>query len=458
MTSVAVVIPCFNHGRYLPEALDSVRRQTLAAAEIVVVDDGSTDEETICALKRLEEAADLRLIRQENSGPAAARNAGIALARAGLIACLDADDRLCPDFLEKTVPLLDDDPGAGIAYGRAGFFGGASGVSAHPPFRFPAFLLDPCIPATALFRRADWQSVGGYCEEMRDGWEDFEFWISLIEMGRTVRFVDGVLFEYRRHSGSRDLGFSSSRDRILKAFETIFRRHSELYSRNIRLLFEAHLERLDCRAIFPVGGGAELRLEQDGGERLVRSEGTVGSGGEVEARFRLELEGAGGAGLRLDPFDGPGAFRLRAAELLRPGLPPRDLWAAGDLLLDGYSFGVEAGEGEHRRLFFFGADPQVRFRWKHPPVLQEGGELVFRYEVERGPSVASEFLRRLRISETEFEGIREENRGLRLELEHVKRELAGEMERRRSIQASRAYRWTRWLPRLLGRRSGSPRP
>ena len=104
---VTVVITCYDLGRYLHEAIDSVLRQTLQSFEIIVVDDGSTDEFTTLYLD-IFSAPRTRVIRTLNRGLPAARNAGIELARGRYICCLDADDRLMPALFERARRILDD--------------------------------------------------------------------------------------------------------------------------------------------------------------------------------------------------------------------------------------------------------------------------------------------------------------------------------------------------------------
>lgn len=450
VSTVAVIIPCFNHGHFLAEAVQSVRNQTFPAAELLVVDDGSDEQRTIRCLAEIE-GEGVRVIRRKNGGPGAARNSGIAASSSDFVVCLDADDRLRPSFLERTVPLLDADPKVGIAYGRAAFFGAEKGEAMHPPYRFPDFLLDPCIYATALFRRADWEATGGYSEEMREGWEDFEFWVSLVERGCQVKFVDEVLFEYRRHAGSRDRAFSESRERVLTAFERIFQRHRELYTRHIRLLFEAHLERLDLRMLFPTGGRAELRLSRDGRETLVRSREPVGGSGTVLARFPIPDNAESGETFRLDPFVGPGAFRLEAIAWRQAGVGDAIPFSRESVGLEAHSFGVRIPGRGGDEVFFPGPDPQLWFRWDNPPTMEMGGELEIRYAVRRGPPVAGEFFSHLGGVQRRFDRVREEADGLRLELEHVKGELVVEMERRRRVQGTLGYRLGRFFGKLFGR-------
>src|SRR6516162_6773931 len=102
---VSVTIPCFNQARFLSDAIASVRRQRYAPVEIVVIDDGSTDESA-----RIARAAAVRLARQANAGISAARNAGLEMARGEFIVFLDADDELLPDAVESGVEVLQRNP------------------------------------------------------------------------------------------------------------------------------------------------------------------------------------------------------------------------------------------------------------------------------------------------------------------------------------------------------------
>ena len=108
MPTVSVVIPCFNLGRYLDDAVSSVLAQTHRDVEVLVVDDGSTDPDTIRTLDAW--AAQGALIRTEHLGLSAARNAGIRRATGSYVCCLDADDVLEPTWLQAAVSLLEDDP------------------------------------------------------------------------------------------------------------------------------------------------------------------------------------------------------------------------------------------------------------------------------------------------------------------------------------------------------------
>ena len=116
---VSVVIPCYNYGRFLNDAIASVRAQTLQDFEIIVVDDGSNDDVTpgvLDALEGSDQSPDLTVIRQENQGAPTARNTGIRVAKGLYVCCLDADDTMEPTYLEKCVLLMEGNAGVSLAY------------------------------------------------------------------------------------------------------------------------------------------------------------------------------------------------------------------------------------------------------------------------------------------------------------------------------------------------------
>ena len=112
---VSVIVPCWNYGAYLGAALASIRDQTLKDVEIIVVDDGSTQEATRATLSEVE-ASGVGVLRQANLGVSAARNAGLREAEGVYVCCLDADDTMDPTYLEKCVIMLETNAGLSFAY------------------------------------------------------------------------------------------------------------------------------------------------------------------------------------------------------------------------------------------------------------------------------------------------------------------------------------------------------
>jgi glycosyltransferase involved in cell wall biosynthesis len=230
LLDVAVITACHNHGRFVTDMLESVWAQTHPASEVVLVNDGSTDD-TLDILEGLQHPR-LRIIHTPNRGPSAARNTAIAHTTAPLILNLDADDKVAPTYLERAVHRFAQDPGLGIVYGEVRFFGARTGPFELPEYTLPTMLRDNVIVSAAVFRRCDWEVVGGYSEAFPHGTEDYDLWLSILELGRGVsRIPDDMLFyrTYPRETESRSGRRKRVRQKSIAARRTLFARHEALY-------------------------------------------------------------------------------------------------------------------------------------------------------------------------------------------------------------------------------------
>jgi peptidoglycan/xylan/chitin deacetylase (PgdA/CDA1 family)/glycosyltransferase involved in cell wall biosynthesis len=229
---VAVVIPCFNLGAWLPETLASVVAQTRPAREIVVIDDGSDDPDTIAVLDRVPELTGgrARTERTPHQGVALARDHGCRTTSAPYLLWLDADDLVDRSFLEKTASLLDADPTLDFVATGTELFGDASGAWVPPP---PDDLLrhlaDGSYSITTLFRRRLWEAIGG-CDSSLEAAEDWDFWLRALERGHAGAVVEEPLFRYRIRRGSRDER-GLVRTRFARAIRTVLERRAELVGR-----------------------------------------------------------------------------------------------------------------------------------------------------------------------------------------------------------------------------------
>jgi glycosyltransferase involved in cell wall biosynthesis len=197
---VSVIIPCFNYGQYLEEAIDSVLYQTFQDFEIIVVDDGSDDPHTIEILSNLKKPK-TRILRQANQKLPAARNNGIKLAKGKYICCLDADDMLAPTYLEKCLGKMEKE-NLDICYTWIQEFGDSNNIWQTGDFDIETLIHQNCVEVSAVFKRSIWKKTGGYDEKMIQGYEDWNFWIAIAKAGGIGAKVDEPLFLYRKHGSS----------------------------------------------------------------------------------------------------------------------------------------------------------------------------------------------------------------------------------------------------------------
>ena len=253
--TVSVVIPTRNHAAYVRQAIDSALAQTSPPLEVIVVDDGSTDE-TPRILAEYGER--IRAIRQANSGVSVARNTGIAAARGDLIALLDSDDSWAPAKLERQVARMAADPSLGLVHcgservdadGRqlAVSLSGMEGWVAPALLTFePDVIVAP--GSSLLVRKRIAEEVGGFDARLAPS-EDWDFCYR-VATRYPVGYVAEVLVRYRIHSAGSHLNIGRMQNGMLLAFEKAFatddasvqRLRNQAYGRLHRVLAGCYFE------------------------------------------------------------------------------------------------------------------------------------------------------------------------------------------------------------------------
>jgi glycosyltransferase involved in cell wall biosynthesis len=204
---VSVIIPTYNCASFLPDAVASIRMQRYEPLEIIVVDDGSTDQTEDVA--RALEGAELRYLRQENRGPAAARNAGLAVARGDVIGFLDADDLWPAHKVARQLEVLIEDPAADVVHGRTQALVlvavAADGARRFEPFAEPWYATQL---GSALYRREIYARVGGFDPALEPS-EDFDWFLRAREGGAKVVRTPETALLYRFHTSNLTRGAGS---------------------------------------------------------------------------------------------------------------------------------------------------------------------------------------------------------------------------------------------------------
>jgi len=196
-TLVSFVIPCYNQSKFLDECLQSVLDQTFQDWECIIVNDGSNDATESIAQRWVRKDERFLYLYQDNSGLSSARNKGISQARGEFILPLDSDDKIADRYVELAVLAFQNDPSLKVVYCKAEKFGSETGIWNLPAFSLSNLSKENMIFCSALFKKADWASVGGYDLKMIYGWEDWEFWIAILKNGGNVKQLDYIGFYYR---------------------------------------------------------------------------------------------------------------------------------------------------------------------------------------------------------------------------------------------------------------------
>ncbi len=200
---VSVIIPAYNQGRYLGKAIQSVLEQTYPNFEVIIVDDGSTDDSPEVA--RTFHDPRLQYIYQDNRGLSGARNTGVRYAKGEYLTYLDSDDAFLPRKLELLVSILEENPELGFAAGQAVPIDENDRpleqvFDARPPEDLSRMLLGNPFHVGSVLVRTGWQKQAGDFDKSLRSYEDWDMWLRMVQLGCQMGWVDEPVSLYRFHS------------------------------------------------------------------------------------------------------------------------------------------------------------------------------------------------------------------------------------------------------------------
>jgi glycosyltransferase involved in cell wall biosynthesis len=242
---VSIIVPCYNQAQYLPEALQSVLGQTYAHWECIIVNDGSPDHTEAVAQEWVAKDARFKYVCKENGGLSNARNAGISKAMGEFILTLDADDKYETTFMGKALRIILSNDNVGVVSSWGIRFIDNKQFGKHHPKggSIKDFLFGNAAIGTSFFRKKCWEEVGGYDENMKKGYEDWEFYIRVCQLGWRVHIIEEVLFFYRQHPISMRTVALKSYDEEIKKY--IYGKHKQLYKEHYDTLIENFMYLID---------------------------------------------------------------------------------------------------------------------------------------------------------------------------------------------------------------------
>lgn len=232
---VSVVIPCYNSSKTICETLESVCNQTYSNIEIIIVNDGSSDDSENVINNYIATHSDVAIqyYKQKNLGPSITRNNGAKYATGHYLLFLDADDLIANEYLSKCVGVFNANNHIKIVYANAVLFGVENTIWNLKTYSFPSFLIYNSIYISALVKREDFIAVGSFDEKLSFT-EDWDLWLSFVDnFGENiVHKIDEPLFYYRKHNDQSSLTDNKLKDNNEEIARLhIYNKHFQLYQK-----------------------------------------------------------------------------------------------------------------------------------------------------------------------------------------------------------------------------------
>lgn len=248
---VTVIMPVYNRADLVGKSLDSVLKQSYQNWECIVVDDGSTDNSKQIIQNYREKDDRIKYYYNENSGAAAARNYGIQQSNGIYILPLDSDDLITETYIEKAVVCFNENPEIKIVYGKAVLIGEKKEEWNLPPYSYELFLMYNMLFNSSMYKRSDFDRVGGYTEGNR--LEDWDLWIKILKSNGKVFQLPEIVYFYRTHQSD--------------SITTLLDEDNKLYKESMNQLYKNHFD--EYLRVF--GNPIDLERERRGLDSKVKT-------------------------------------------------------------------------------------------------------------------------------------------------------------------------------------------
>ena len=240
LLKISVIIPCYNQVEYLDESLQSVLDQTYTNWECIIVNDGSTDNTQEVANSWVTLDNRFRYFKKNNGGVSSARNFGISLAQGEYILPLDADDKIAPEYIKLAINEFVRNKDLKLIYCKSQKFGFKNEPWQLPDFNLRLLASNNMIFCSSIFKKLDWHETGGYDEKMDEGFEDWDFWISLLKDGGQVIRLDYLGFFYRIKHASRTKNINQTIRNSLFKYMSV--KHADFFVEQVGSFFHLRNE------------------------------------------------------------------------------------------------------------------------------------------------------------------------------------------------------------------------
>lgn len=228
---ISIVITLYNLGAYLNECIQSIGKIDPNLIEVIIVNDGSDDSETLKVLDTYRGSKDLLIIDQVNQGVQSARNAGIKAAKAEYILPLDADNKIAPSFLSQALEVLESNERVGVVYSDYKTFGEREEERVLLDFDPTVFFAVNYIDNCSVFRKSVWEKIGGYDVDIPFGYEDWDLWMGFYDLGFHFHHLNEFLFHYRIRKESVNSKANETSNRIAN-LTYLINKHQKSYDKH----------------------------------------------------------------------------------------------------------------------------------------------------------------------------------------------------------------------------------